>query len=214
MTEIYLDVLDTKRKKTFLKLKCLKDKGVLAGGTALSLQIKHRHSFDFDVFFQQPIIEQVFKIISQELDIQERRVDLPNHQTFLTKQGVQVTLFHYEFLPLYPKVKTASLPLFNFKDIAADKAYTIGRRPLWRDYVDLFFLLKGGFVTLKNLIKDAKRKFKFEFAPKLFLEQLIYYKDIRNFKIEFIGEKYSPRQIQEFLKKQFLEYTKDEVISN
>lgn len=212
MTEIYLELLDAKRREAFLKLKPLADKGgVLAGGTALSLQIKGRRSFDFDVFFKNYVVRKVFSVAKQIFEIKEAIINKPNHVTFLTKQGIQVTLFYYDFAPLYPLVKTTSLSLFDLHDLAADKAYTLGRRPIWRDYVDLFFLLKGKFVTLESLIKDAKRKFKAGFAPKLFLEQLTYYQDVREFKIEFIDKKYSPKEIQEFLKKVIREYTKKQL---
>lgn len=207
MTDIYLDVLDAKKRETFLELKPLAKKGTLAGGTALALQIKHRYSFDFDIFLGKRIVRRTFKSIGQVLGVKEKKLDHFDHITFLTKKGVQVTLFYYEFPPLYPLIKTVSLPLFDLRDLAADKAYTLGRRPIWRDYVDLFFLLKRGSVTLENLIKDAKRKFGTLFAPKLFLEQLTYYKDIRDFKIEFINKKYSPKEIQEFLKKEATRYT-------
>lgn len=207
MTEIYLDILEPKRRETFLKLKPLAKKGTLAGGTALALQLRHRHSLDFDIFFGKRVIRKAFKLITQELGIKEKRLDRPNHITFTTKKGIQITLFYYEFSPLYPLIKTPSLPLFDLRDLAADKAYTLGRRPIWRDYVDLFFLLKGGLVTLESLIKDARRKFKTLFAPKLFLEQLTYYGDIKDFNIEFIDKEYSPKEIQEFLKKEATRYT-------
>jgi len=51
------------------------------------------------------------------------------------------------------------------------------------------------------VIGDARRKFGTLFAEKLFLEQLTYYKDIKNFNIKFIEKKYSSKQIQDFLKK-------------
>lgn len=212
MTGIHLELLDSGRRQVFSQLKCLQRyRGTLAGGTALSLQIKHRYSLDFDIFFDKHVVGKAFKAASRTLEIKEKRLDRPGHITFLTKQGVQVTLFYYEFFPLYPRVKTDSLPLFNLRDLATDKAYTLGRRPIWRDYVDLFFLLKEEFVTLESLIKDGKRKFKAGFAPKLFLEQLTYYGDIREFKIEFIDKEYSPQEIQEFLKKEVLGYTKTQL---
>lgn len=215
MTAISLGLLDAKRREVFLKLKPLADKGgVLAGGTALHLQIKGRRSFDFDVFFNQPVVEDAFSFIGRFLDIKEKRFEQPGHITFLTQQGVQITLFYYQFPPLYPLVKTNSLPLFNIRDLAADKAYTLGRRPAWRDYVDLFFLLKNKHLTLDDIIKDAQKKFKSGFAPKLFLEQLTYYEDIKEFKIEFIGQKCPPQQIQKFLKKSVLEYTKKMVFNH
>lgn len=213
MTEIYLDVLDNARKKVFKRLVCLAERGTLAGGTALSLQIKGRYSFDFDIFFEKQVIKRAFNIVKQALDIQDVTFERSYHITFLTKEEVQVTLFRYEFLFLYPKIKTPFLSLFDKRDIAADKAYTIGRRPAWRDYVDLFFLLKDGHVSLEKMIADAKRKFGFLFAEKLFLEQLTYYKDIRNFKVKFIEKKYSPEEIQEFLKKEVKAYINKKLLN-
>lgn len=212
MIVIYLDILDPERKELFLKLKDAVGKGVLAGGTALSLQLRHRYSLDFDIFFSKHVIRKIFKKASETLGVKEKRWESSNLITFLTNQGIQVTLVYYEFPSLYPLVETESIPLFHYRDIAADKAYVLGRRPAWRDYVDLFFLLKGEWVTLKDLIKDAQRKFKVEFAPKLFLGQLGYFGDIVDFKAEFIREKYSSREIQKFLKNEVLRYTKKNLL--
>lgn len=203
MTGIYHELLGPERRETFLKLKPLtKIGGVLGGGTAIFLQIKGRRSFDFDIFFNKKVIRKAFKIANKTLKIGGKIVDRPGHITFLTKQKIQLTLFYYEFFPLYSLVKTPSLPLFDIRDLAADKAYTLGRRPAWRDYVDIFFLLKGKHVALEEIINDAQRKFKAYFAPKLFLEQLTYYGDIGDFKVEFIEKKYSTREIQDFLKQE------------
>lgn len=212
MTAIYPDILDPKRKKIFSGLKSLKALGgTLAGGTALALQIKHRYSLDFDVFFNRAIIEKSFSLIKKTIGFKEEIFHNENNITFLTPEEIRITLFHYEFLPLYSKVKTASIDLFNLKDIAADKAYTLGRRPIWRDYVDLFFLLKDKHLTLNKIVKDATRKFKNNFAIKLFLEQLTYYKDIKNFNTEFISKKYRFTEIQDFLKKEVLQNLKQEL---
>ena len=203
MTGIYLDLLDAKRAKAFKELICLVNQGgVLAGGTALSLQIKHRYSFDFDIFFNKPKVEEAFNKIKQNFKIKEIRVNLADNKTVFTKDDIQLTLFYYEFKPLYTKIKTSSLPLLNKKDIALDKAYTLGRRSMWRDYVDLFFLLKEKHLNLERIIKDAERKFKTLFDAKLFLEQLTYFADIESFKIKFIKPEYSSRYIQDFLKKE------------
>lgn len=50
MSKIYLEILDKERIKIFQKMGDFKRIGYLAGGTALALQIKHRKSFDFDIF--------------------------------------------------------------------------------------------------------------------------------------------------------------------
>jgi hypothetical protein len=87
----------------------------------------------------------------------------------------------------------------NIKDIAANKAYVIGRRPKWRDYVDLYFLLKDRHFSLRQLIDLAVKKFDNDFSEKLFLEQLVYWSDIQDYTIDFIGKEISDEEIKAFL---------------
>ena len=64
------------------------------------------------------------------------------------------------------------------------KAYAIGRRASYRDYVDLYELLRGGKVTLDYILKRAHQKYntggEILFSPKLFLQQLVYTKDVKD----------------------------------
>ncbi len=91
--------------------------------------------------------------------------------------------------------------LSSFKDIASDKAYAIGRRPEYRDYVDLFIILKNGF-KIEQTILDASDKFGGEFSEKLFLSQLVYFEDIKDFSVDFIKEKHTIEEIKDFFKKE------------
>jgi hypothetical protein len=51
------------------------------------------------------------------------------------------------------------VPLLSVCEIAATKAYTIGRRGELKDYVDLYFVLAEGHVRLPEIIVDAEAKF-------------------------------------------------------
>ena len=86
------------------------------------------------------------------------------------------------------------------RDIATDKAFTVGRRNVWRDYVDFYFLLSQSGITIQSIITDAQKRFGNEFAPKLFLEQLVYTDDIVDTTIEFVGNPVSKDTIKTFLK--------------
>ena len=55
MLSIHLELLDKERRKVFEKLSAFSQTAVLGGGTALSLQIAHRLSFDFDLFLKKPL---------------------------------------------------------------------------------------------------------------------------------------------------------------
>ena len=193
------EILDKKRKNVFLKLKVFKNLGYLAGGTALSLQIKHRHSFDFDIFFKKEIGNRERFLLRKNFKIKKTILNTSEQFSVITKDEVNITLVFYPYKNLFPLIKTQSIPLLSLKDIVADKAFTIGRRGTWRDYVDIFFILKEKKLSLAEIVKLGLKKFKEEFNEKLFLEQLIYFKDLGDFKISFIGKGYSEKEIKNHL---------------
>ena len=51
----YLEKLSPERQKVFRELKHFSKNFVLAGGTAIMLQIGHRMSYDFDCFSEKPL---------------------------------------------------------------------------------------------------------------------------------------------------------------
>lgn len=202
MSKLYIEkVLTKKQKLVFTKLKPLKQIGVLSGGTALAFQLKHRRSYDFDIFTQKEISLnlswEIRKIFGKIEVVQESE----NELTLFTSSKVKITFFYYPFKPLYKIIKTSSISIFDWRDIAADKAYTLGRRPIWRDYVDLFFIIKRGH-NLEKIISDTQRKFQGLFSEKLFLGQLIYFGDLQDFKIDFLEESIQSDVIKRFFEKE------------
>lgn len=213
MLSIHLELLDKERREVFENLRVFSETAVLGGGTALSLQIAHRLSFDFDLFLERQLERKDFLKLKKTFSVARVEINTPEQLTLVTGQNVGITLLYYPYEPLFPKIITSFFPLYSVKDIAADKAYTVGRRAIWRDYVDLFFVLKQNFVDIFELIKLGERKFGVEFNPKLFLEQLIYFEDIEISKISFIKEKPSVLEIQNFLKQQVKVFREKELKS-
>ena len=210
MSKIYWEVLSGAQKKEFEKLKPFSKKGVFAGGTGLALQLYHRRSYDFDIFIEKEILQnfvfEVQKTFGKNIKIIN---EFSGEISFLTPLNVKITFVHYPFRPVYPLVKTPFISILNWRDIALDKAYTTGRRPQYRDYVDLFFILKNNKMTLKEIIKKAEKKFGGLFSEKLFLGQLIYFEDIKDFTVDFISKKHSKKEIQNFLEKEVRQYKKE-----
>lgn len=204
------EVLSPAKKVVFEKLAVFKRVGILAGGTALAFQLGHRRSFDFDIFTSKEIPSnfawEVKKVFGKIKVIKESETEL----TFFTPQKIKITFFHYPFKPLYKIIKTKSISAFDWRDIAADKAYTLGRRPIFRDYVDIFFIIKKGH-ALKDILSDANRKFSGLFSEKLFLGQLIYFGDIQDFEIEFLQKRYASGEIKSFFEKVVAKYTSDKI---
>lgn len=211
MSSIHLELLDKKRRETFEKLKIFQKKAILGGGTALSLQINHRQSFDFDLFLERLITKRDLQKLKKTFGIKKVEINNPEQLSIITAESVGITLVYFERKSLFQKIPTSSLSLFAIKDIAADKAYTIGRRALWRDYVDLFFILKWEYTDIFELIKLGERKFGVEFNAKLFLEQLVYFKDLERQKISFIKEGPSVREIQDYLRRQVENFSQVEL---
>lgn len=198
MSSIRLDLLDKSRREVLSKLTFIKGEGYLAGGTALSLQIAHRHSYDFDVFLSRPVESADRRRLKEALGFSQVLLDTREQLNFISGAGVRVSLLYYPYSTLFPLVAYPSLNLLSPKDIALDKALTIGRRAAWRDYVDAYFLLRGP-VGLKEIVQQAPQKFGTEFNPKLFLEQLVYFEDLETPPINFVGESLPEAEIKNFL---------------
>jgi len=202
MSKLHFETFNEARKSVFRTLAEFKDVGILAGGTAISLQLGHRYSYDFDVFTSKPIAENLLVRVMEAFGRNiQKLVDSPDELSFLTPKKVKISFVHFPFPDLHRPIKTKAIPLFNLRDLASNKAYVIGRRGEYRDYVDLFFLLKEG-LSLKKIINEAKKRFKGAFSERLFLEQLVYFKDLKDFRIDFLRKKYEPKQIYEFFQRE------------
>jgi len=203
ISKISLDLLDREKREDLLRLSpFFREKGILCGGTALMIQLHHRKSYDFDIFFPFSIpknfLRKTSKIFGSDIQVSIDNID---ELTFLTPKKTKISLVYFPFPRLYQSLKVNSILISSWKDIASDKAYTIGRRPQYRDYVDLFFILKKDF-SFQKIIKDTKKKFKGEFSEKLFLSQLCYLRDVKDFSIEFIKEKITRGQLQNFFEEE------------
>lgn len=172
---VYLEILDTKRQKLLNQLKFLKKEGFyLAGGTALALQIKHRLSIDFDFYNQRGfdsnnLLEKLQNFIEQVTLIQA------SENTLLVKaNGIEVSFFKYPYPLIKPSIVTENLNLASLEDIGAMKLIAIIQRGTYRDFVDLYFIIKK--VGLAELLKLAERKYP-PFNKYLALQSLTYFED-------------------------------------
>lgn len=170
---MHQEVLNENQKNIIPILNKFSNDFGLVEGTAIALQIGHRRSIDFDLtsinmFNNSEIkkkIDKVDKVI----------IDEKGEYTIIIKD-TKVTFFHYpfkiEFKESFNEIKVADL-----LTLAALKAYTLGRRTKWKDYVDLYFIFKDYF-SLNQVIKKAESIFDKEFNEKIFRVQLSYFKDI------------------------------------
>ncbi len=173
----------------------------LAGGTALALEIGHRVSVDFDLFTGEKIKHTLLGRVEETFKTEKREILVNNaNELTLLIDGVKVTFLSYPFPDLLPKADCAGLPVLSAKEIAATKAYTIGRRGELKDYIDLYFVLSGGHATLAEVMDLAEQKYGEAFDRRLLLEQLVYFDDIENVPIIFLGETVDRAELEKFFR--------------
>jgi hypothetical protein len=176
----------------------------LAGGTALALQIGHRASVDFDLFSTAEIdrdqLGQVRHVFGSAAEI----MPLVNNADELTLlvNGVKLTFLTFPFPTYEPLITFLDVPLLSVREIAATKAYTIGRRGSFKDYVDIYYVIAERRTTLANIIADAERKFRADFNSRLFLEQLVYVADLDDTEVQFLKSPVTAEQVRAFFEAQ------------
>lgn len=74
--------------------------------------------------------------------------------------------------------------------------------------MDIYFLLKENHVSLEQVIAEAELRFRQEFNPKLFLQQLVYIEDLGKMEISFLRDRVDPQEIVEFMLDLARKYTK------
>ena len=198
---MHSEAIKSEQKKVFAKLSKF-PQFYLCGGTGLALQIGHRVSIDFDLFSEKEIpsgllskIKRVFK------DFNEIKV-IVNHQGQLSVfiNGIKIDFVKFKFPPALDLVKYEGVKILQPMEIAVMKAYTLNFRGTFRDYIDLYFLLKEEWTTLEKIKELSDIKYGDEFNFRLFLEQLIYLDDIETEEIEFLNSKVNKSEMKEFFK--------------
>lgn len=174
---MHSEILNKQQAELLPLMKKFKREFYLVGGTAIALYLGHRRSIDFDLFKEVAINHKknIEKIQNEGFSCAiTRRVD---EQMNLIVNDVKITFFRYPFTikANTPFQDTFRLP--SLLDLAAMKAYALGRRSKWKDYVDLYFLLNGTF-TLQQIVNRATEIFGDLFSEKLFRSQLSYFEDI------------------------------------
>ena len=178
----------------------------LAGGTALALQIGHRLSVDFDLFRDSQIDRTLLakvKSVFPDTPV-EPVINNPDELTAFVG-SVKVTFLSYPFPLVEQLVSVGGLRMLSIREIGATKAYTIGRRGTFKDYVDLYFIIAERHASLEEIIAMAERKFGPDFNSRLFTEQLLFMDDVHDHDIDFLRLPVSPEGITAFFREKIKE---------
>lgn len=175
MPSLHFEVLSETQRRLLPKIRFLKEKEFyLAGGTGLTLHLKHRSSIDFDFynpshFDTSNLLYQFQKEIEEVILIQSAENTLS-----VRLNGVETSLFTYPYHLLNSLIKAEYIDIASLEDIAAMKLIAIIQRGNRRDFLDIYFLIKK--LGLKEIIFLSKEKYP-PFNQYAALQALIYFED-------------------------------------
>lgn len=174
---MHSEILSDNQKELLPLMAQFRREYYLVGGTAIALYLGHRRSIDFDLFKPSAINHKrnLDKIAASSFThAVTRRV---SEQMNLVVNDAKVTFFQYPF-PIDPTAKFENcFRLPPLLQLAAMKAYALGRRSKWKDYVDLYFLLLDHF-TIADISAVATQIFGDLYSEKMFRSQLCYFDDV------------------------------------
>lgn len=204
---MYNNILDKNQNKLLEFIALFQKDFYLVWWTAIALKLWHRKSIDFDLFSNQPLkLNSITNtIIKNNYKIEHTLVSNKDELTIII-DWVKITFLYFPFDVKYkdfliPKIVKSP----DLLTISAMKAYAMWRRSKWKDYVDMYFLLKNNY-TIETISKKAKEIFNGAFEEKLFREQLCYFDDIDySEQVEYIWENIDDSIIKEFLSKKAVE---------
>src|ERR1017187_2106770 len=150
----------------------------LVGGTAIALYIGHRQSIDFDLFTTEKLNSKLIK--NKFYDSKQKpvvRLFENDEQIHYLINGVKFTFFQFPFPIPHEEKLDNIIRLPSLLELAAMKAFALGGRNKWKDYVDLYFIIKD-YYSVEMISNKAAELFNDQFNVKLFQIQLSYFKDI------------------------------------
>lgn len=173
---------------------------VLVGGTAIALHLGHRRSVDFDLFTTKEFNSKSIKNkILKSRKIDKTYFNKDDEYTLMVNK-VKLTFFNFRHHIPAPLALDKIIKIPDLLTLAAMKVFALGYRGKWKDYVDLYFILKDHH-SLDEISERAKALFKGEFNASILRKQLNFFADVNyNEQVEFMsGFEVSNKKIEKAL---------------
>jgi hypothetical protein len=174
---MHTEILDKNQVELLPHLANFQRSFYLVGGTAAAIHLGHRRSIDFDLFSPSPLVKHRIKGKLLQLPFKQVTIFEDYDQLHLQINNVKVTFFHFPYPIKHPVKVDSFIKIPTLLTLASMKAFALGRRAKWKDYVDLFFILKYHH-TIQDICRESEINFGSQFSGKLFREQLAFHKDI------------------------------------
>ena len=141
------EILTEKHLAILPYLKGFNRKFYLVGGTAIALYLGHRQSIDYDLFCEKPFAKSY--VYSRLNKVPFRKIKLLEDvdQIHFIIHEVKMTFFHFPYSIPHDQKINEFISSPSLLTLAAMKAFTLGRRAKWKDYVDMYFILRDYFTV-------------------------------------------------------------------
>jgi hypothetical protein len=204
---MHTEIFNVDQAKLLPYLKSFNRSFYMAGGTAIALHLGHRRSIDFDLFTQTNLVKHRIKGKLLQMSFQQAPLFEDIDQLDIRINNVKVTFFSFPFPISHPVKVESVITIPTLLSLASMKAFALGRRAKWKDFVDLYFILNKHF-TIKEISRECEETFKGQFSEKLFRQQLAFHKDIDfSEPVEFLGEPIADNVIKEFLIEKAIDFS-------
>ena len=171
----------------------------LVGGTAIALHIGHRRSIDFDLFTLSKLRKTEIRKKLTHFPFKQVRLSEDTDQLHIIINDIKATFFNFPYLIDHPVKVEHYITIPTLLTLSSMKAFALGRRAKWKDYVDLYFIMRDHY-SIEEISKEAVKNFGELFSEKLFREQLAFHKDIDYSEpVEFLVTAPSEEEIKQFL---------------
>jgi hypothetical protein len=193
------EILSSQQRELIPYLREFNRSFYMVGGTAIALHIGHRRSIDFDLFTPIKLNKSRIKTKLENIPFSKIPVFEDYDQLHLLANNVKITFFSYPYPVEHPIKIPSFITMPTLLSLAAMKAFALGRRAKWKDYVDLYFILKNYF-SIEQIAIETTRIFGQLFSEKLFREQLAFHNDIDYSEpVEFMVKPVSDEEVKDFL---------------
>ena len=171
---MHLEILSKEQLELFPLLKEYKRNFYIVGGTAISLHIGHRKSIDFDLFKYGSLNKTAIFDKLYKYNFTTIKSFIEFNQINLVCNQVKMTFFSFPYQVPAEILIENTFKIPTLLDLAAMKAFALGRRAKWKDYVDLYFIIKD-FHGIEEITLRAEQLFGDDFIPKQFRGKLGYF---------------------------------------
>ena len=215
--KVYLNILSPNQRDLLPLIRQYKTDYYLVGGTAIALWLGHRGSIDFDLFTKKNKNQLKAKDnLQSKIATSVIAVFEGKDQAHFIVNGVKLTFFNFAHsIPSKEVIQGIKIP--DLLTLGAMKAFALGGRAKWKDYVDLFFILNHG-ITLHEIIIKADVLFNSTnstlFNYRNFMEQLMYYDDVSyEEEVIYVGElRPTNEEVKAFLTKISLNFLQNSAL--